>query len=69
MSDLRSRLTKLLTDADLAKNKPTAKPKVDVKALKERLRRLNVTYIAGNLSNAEYLQQDAEIKLLIAKAE
>ena len=40
-----------------------------MKALKERLRRLNVTYMAGNLNDAEYLQQDAEIKLLIAKAE
>lgn len=69
LSDLRSRLTKLLTDAELEQTKPKAKPKVDVKALKERLRRLNVTYMAGNLSDAEYLQQDAEIKLLIAKAE
>jgi hypothetical protein len=40
-----------------------------VKALKEKQRRLTVAYMAGNIPDAEYLQEDAELKALIAKAE
>lgn len=49
--------------------KPKPKPKTNIKALKERLRRLNVTYMAGNKTDEEYLKEDAEIKALITKAE
>ena len=55
--------------AELEKNKPKPKPKYNIKALKERLRRLNVTYMAGNKSDEEYLKEDAEIKAHIVKAE
>ena len=55
--------------AKAEKSKPKPKPKYNLPALKERLRRLNVTYMAGNKSDEEYLQEDAEIKALIAKAE
>ena len=55
--------------AELEKTKPKPKPKYNLQALKERLRRLNVTYMAGNKTDEEYLQEDAEIKALIAKAE
>lgn len=40
-----------------------------IKNLKERLRRLNVTYMAGNKTDDEYYKEDAEIKLLISNAE
>ena len=40
-----------------------------IKNLKERLRRLNVTYMAGNKTDDEYFKEDAEIKLLISNAE
>ncbi len=70
---LLANLSQLLKDeivkAELEKNKPKPKPKYNLQALKERLRRLNVTYMAGNKSDEEYLQEDAEIKALIAKAE
>ena len=49
------------------KNKSNATQKI--KQLKERLRRLNVTYMAGNKSDEEYFKEDAEIKLEIEKAE
>ena len=54
---------------ELERTKPKPKPKYNITALKERLRRLNVTYMAGNISDDEYLTEDAEIKALIAKAE
>lgn len=49
--------------------KPKPKPKVNVKALKERHRRLTVAYRIGNVSDDEYIKEDAELKALIAKAE
>ena len=69
LKNLKPLLENEIAEAEIEKAKPKPKPKVNIKALKERLRRLNVTYMAGNLSDEEYLTQDAEIKLLIAKAE
>lgn len=70
---LLNNLTKLLENeiakAELEKKKPKPKPKNDIARLKERLRRLNVMYMAGNKSDEEYLKEDAELKALIAKAE
>ena len=50
---------------------PKYKTDIDkvIKNLKERLRRLNVTYMAGNKSDEDYFKEDAEIKLALAKAE
>ena len=55
--------------AEIEKTKPKPKPKYNISALKERLRRLNIVYIAGNKSDEDYQREDAEIKALIAKAE
>ena len=54
-------------EAENAKPKP--KPKTNISALKERLRRLEVVYMAGNKPDSEYLKEQNEIKALIAKAE
>lgn len=54
---------------ELEQAKPKPKPKNNVKALKEKHRRLTVAYMAGNVPDAEYLKEDAELKALIAKAE
>lgn len=54
---------------EIEKAKPKPKPKTNIAALKERLRRLNVIYMAGNKSDEEYFKEDAELKALIAKAE
>lgn len=70
---LLSRLDEFLADeiasvkAERAKPKP--KPKNNVKALKEKQRRLTVAYMAGNIPDEQYLREDAELKALIAKAE
>ena len=70
---LLKNLNKLLEDeiarVELAQRVQKLKPKSNVRALKERLRRLNITYMAGNKTDEEYLREDAEIKALIAKAE
>ena len=54
-------------EAELAKPKP--KPKTDINKIKEKQRRLNVMYMAGNKSDEEYLKEDAELKAQIAAAE
>ena len=70
---LLARLSEFLQEeiarVELEQTKPKPKPKNNVKALKEKQRRLTVAYMAGNVPDAEYLQEDAELKALIAKAE
>lgn len=69
LKNVRTLLENEITVAEVEKAKPKPKPKTNIKALKERLRRLNVTYMAGNLTDEEYLKEDRELKALIAKAE
>ena len=64
-----SRVNTEIEKVDLEKRKPRPKPKTNVAALKEQLRRLNVTYMAGTKPDAEYLAEAAELKAAIAKAE
>lgn len=70
---LLTRLDEFLRDeigrVELEQTKPKPKPKNNIKALKEKQRRLTVAYMAGNIPDAEYLRDDAELKALIAKAE
>lgn len=69
LKNLRDLLEKEIYEVELEKAKPKKKPKSNLPALKERLRRLNVMYMAGNISDEDYLKDDAELKALIAKAE
>ena len=70
---LLDNLDELLRDeiarVELERTKPKKKPKTDAAALREKLRRLEVVYMAGNKSDAEYLAETAEIKEQIRKAE
>lgn len=52
-----------------AKEPKKKKAKNNIAALKERLRRLEVVYMAGNKPDEEYLSESAEIKELIRQAE
>ena len=52
-----------------AKRKPQPKHKTDIANLKEKLRRLDVVYMAGNKPDDEYLKEQKEIKEAIRKAE
>lgn len=69
---LLANLTELLQGevarVELARKKPKSKPKTDVAKLREELRRLNVAYRAGNMSDDEYLAESKDINLRIAKA-
>lgn len=70
---LLTNLDKLLHDeiarVELESTAPKPKPKYNLPALREQLRRLDVIYMAGNKSDDEYLQEQADIKALIEKAE
>jgi len=54
---------------EIERTKPKPKPKVNISALKEQLRRLEVVYMAGNKPDDEYLAEQNEIKAQIEKAE
>lgn len=69
LANVKRELQKAIDQIEQERAKPKPKPKVNVPALKEKLRRLNVTYMAGNKSDEEYIREAAEIKALIAKAE
>lgn len=70
---LLDRLEDFLRDeiarVEVEQAKPKPKPKNNVKALKEKQRRLTVAYMAGNKTDEDYLREDAELKALIARAE
>ena len=69
LDNLEDLLRGEIAKAELERTKPKKKPKTDVTALREKLRRLEVVYMAGNKSDAEYLTETAEIKEQIKKAE
>ena len=69
LKNIRELLEKEVYEHELEKQKPKKKPKSKLPALKEKLRRLNVMYMAGNISDEDYLRDDADLKAQIAKAE
>ena len=69
LDNLEDLLKEEIAKVELERTKPKKKPKTDVTALREKLRRLEVVYMAGNKSDAEYLSETAEIKEQIKKAE
>lgn len=64
-ADLRDEIARV----ELEQSKPKPRPKNNVKALKEKRRRLTVAFMAGNIPDEQYLKEDAEFKALIEKAE
>lgn len=64
---MRDTIAEVEIENDTPKNKLDGEQKL--KSLNERLRRLNVMYMAGNKTDEEYFKEDAEIKLEISKAE
>lgn len=69
LNNLEDLLKDEIARVELERTKPKKKPKTDVAALREKLRRLEVVYMAGNKSDAEYLSETAEIKEQIKKVE
>ena len=59
-----------IAKVEIEKAKPKVKPKPSViPTLKEKLRRLDVMYMAGNKSDEEYLSEQLDIKAAIKRAE
>lgn len=69
LNNLSTYLQNEITRVELEAKKAKPKPKVNVKTLKERQRRLTVAYMAGNVPDEQYLKEDQELKALIKKAE
>lgn len=69
LENLRSLMEFEIEKVELERAKPRPKPKTNIPALKEKLRRLDVSYMAGNKTDEEYLKGQKEIKAAIKKAE
>ena len=69
LNNLDSYLAKEIARVELEEAKPKPKPKNNVKALKEKQRRLTVAYTAGGMPDEQYLKENKELLDLIKKAE
>lgn len=67
LMNIREELEKYIVSVESAQPKKSKK-KTDATKLKEQLRRINVSYQAGNMDDADYLAETKKIKLLIEKA-
>ena len=68
---MRELIEEFIVQAGLEESKPKTKRviKFDVAKLKEQLRRLNIAYFDGNITDQEYTQMAAKLKENIKKAE
>lgn len=69
LANIEAVIQKYITDAEIKAKEKQRQPKVhDIIALNERLRRLNVIFIAGNISDEEYAAETKRLKAEIEKA-
>ena len=69
LENIRSELTHIIAEAEVQEKEKKRQPKIqDMIALNEQLRRLNVVFIAGNISDEEYAAETKRIKAEIEKA-
>lgn len=69
LNNLEELLKNEIATVEIEKAKPKKKKKSDVAKLREQLRRVNVAYIAGNMSDDEYISETKELNAQIKKAE
>lgn len=69
LDNLEALLQGEIARVELERTKPKKKPKTDVAALREELRRLEVVYRVGNKTDAEYIAEATDINERIKKAE
>ena len=69
LDNLADLIRKEISSAELEQAAPKPKRKTNIAALKEKLRKLNVAYMAGNYTDDEYLAEAAAIKKVIEEAE
>lgn len=69
LENIRSLMVDEIARVEIEKTKPRPKPKTNVAALKEQLRRLEVVYMTGNKPDDEYIREQKELNNAIRKAE
>lgn len=68
LENIRSELAQIVAEAEIRQKEKRRQPKMqDVMILNEQLRRLNVVYISGNISDEEYTAETKRIKSEIEK--
>lgn len=69
LNNIQEELERYVTEVEVENNKKRRQPKVqDIVTLNEQLRRLNVIFIAGNISDEEYASETLRIKTAIENA-
>lgn len=69
LANIRAMLERHIIDTEVQKKEKSRRPKVrDIVSLNEQLRRMNVIYMAGNISDEEYDTETKRIKSEIEKA-
>jgi len=68
LDNLEQLITHEIESFEIKKVTLKKQPKTDVAKLKEKLRKLNVMYMAGTKTDEEYLQEVAELNALIGQA-
>lgn len=69
LENIKSMLSAYITDSDVTQAEKAKRTKAaDIATLNEQLRRLNVIFMAGNISDNEYASETNRIKQEIAKA-
>ena len=69
LENIRRYMTDAIEIEEIRLLQPKAKPKNNIKGLKEKLRRLNVMYMAGGKTDEEYIKETKELNDAINKAE
>lgn len=69
LDNINRYLADTITRVEVAAREPKTDRSGDIKKLKERLRKLNVIYLNGNISDGDYLQQQTELKNQIREIE
>lgn len=67
LENIKTELEQFILSHEVSQPK-TPKKKTDATKLKEQLRRVNVSYQAGNMEDDEYLAKTKELKMMIEKA-
>lgn len=69
LENIRTMLEEIIVDSEVQAREKRRQPKVhDIVALNEQLRRLNVIYIAGNISDEDYAAETKRIKAQLETA-
>ena len=70
LENMKQKLEEFIINTEVEEAAPTPKKKpCDVRKISERIRRLNVVYMAGGKTDDEYTEEMADLKRLLAEAE